>query len=346
MQLQELKERIKKGKAGGVYLFAGEEDYLKRYYLGELRRTVVADETLAAFNHFTFEGASIDFGAISDAVCTPGMMSDEKLIEWHLADFDGMKEKDLASLETLCEECKSYPECTVVFVATPEGLDAGTDRRPSKLAKRLSAHLSLVLFPLSTDAQLSSWIARHFAAESISITPSLPQSMIERVGHNMSILASEIEKLVFYAKANALSSVGEKEMEFVCVKTVESDAFSLSNALLDGRTEDAYRYLGDMKRRRVEPITVLSQVSRLYGDMLAVAYLSEEGMTPKEVAAELKMHEYKAGLYVKAAKKNGIEAIEYRLKLCAELDTAMKNGVSSYLGLERLIAESATGTSH
>ncbi len=343
MLANELRDRIKKGNVGGVYLFAGEEDYLKRYYLGELRRAVIADETLAAFNHFTFEGANVDFAAISDAVRTPGMMSDEKLIEWHLADFEGMREKDLSSLETLCEECKSYPECTVVFVSTAEGLDAGTERRPSKLAKRLAEHLSIVSFPLSTDAQLSSWIARHFAAENIGISSSLPFSMIERVGHNMSILAGEIEKLVFYAKANSLSSVGEAEMEFVCVKTVESDAFSLSNALLDGKTEDAYRYLGDMKRRRIEPITVLSQISRLYGDMLAVAYLTEEGMTPKEVATELRMHEYKAGLYVKAAKKNGIDAIEYRLKLCAELDASMKNGASSYVGLERLIAESATG---
>lgn len=340
MLANELKERIKKGALGGVYLFAGEEDYLKRYYLGEIRRKIIADETLAAFNHFTFEGASVNFAAVSDAVRTPGMMSDEKLIEWHLADFDGMKEKDIAALETLCEECKDYPECTVIFVTTPEGLDAGTDRRPTKLAKRLSEHLSLVLFPLSTDVQLSSWISRHFSAESIDISPSLPTAMIERVGHNMSILASEIEKLVFYAKANALPLVSEKEMELVCVKTVESDAFSLSNALLDGKTEEAYRYLGDMKRRKVDPITVLSQISRLYGDMLAVAYLSEEGMTPKEVAAELKMHEYKAGLYVKAAKKNGAAAIEYRLRLCAELDAAMKNGNPSYVGLERLIAES------
>ncbi len=339
MQANELRERIKKGNIGGVYLFAGEEDYLKRYYLGEIRKSIVADETLAAFNHFTFEGADVDFAAVSDAVRAPGMMSDAKLIEWHLADFDGMKEKALASFETLCAEIKEYPENTVIFVATPEGFDAGTDRRPSKLARRLASSLEIVLFPLSADAQLSSWIARHFSAEGIGITPSLPNAMIVRVGHNMSILANEIEKLVLYAKANGLPSVSEREMDFVCVKTVESDAFSLSNAILDGKREDAYRYLGDMKRRRVDPITILSQISRLYGDMLAVAYLSEEGKTPKEVASELKMHEYKAGLYVKAAKKNGIEAIEYCLSLCAELDTVLKSGTASYVGLERLIAE-------
>jgi len=30
MQVSELKERIKKGNVLGVYIFAGEEDYLKR----------------------------------------------------------------------------------------------------------------------------------------------------------------------------------------------------------------------------------------------------------------------------------------------------------------------------
>ena len=344
MQISELKARIGKGEVEGVYIFAGEEDYLKRYYIGEMRRLIVTDESMAPFVHFVFEGAAVDFGKIADAVSTPSFFGERKLVEWHLADFERMGEKEIKALKQLADEVTAAADSAVVFFTTVEGLDVGTEKRPSRLTKRLEEAAHLVPFFKSGDAQLSSWILRHFSAEGLHAEPSVARAMIERIGHSMDILASEIDKLVCYAKANGLSAVSEEVVDFVCIKTVESDAFSLSNAMLDGKTEDAYRYLGDMKRRRLDPIVILSQISRLYGDMLSVALLDEEGLSAKQIAAQLKMHEYKTGLYLKAAKKNGVSALEKRLLLCSELDAAMKNGTPSYHGLERLVAESAKQT--
>ena len=341
MQVSEFKERIKKGTVLGVYLFAGEEDYLKRHYLGELRRLLISDEASAPFSHFVFEGASPDFEKLSDAASTPSFFGGDKLIEWHNADFERLGEKEIEILAAFAESVRRSGDSAVVFFVTPDGLDLGTERRPSKMAKRLGEVLDIVDFRRSSEGQLSSWILRHFSAASISVPSSLPVAMIERIGHSMDILASEIDKLICYAKANGLSAVEEKEMDFVCIKTVESDAFSLSNALLDGKTEDAYRYLGDMKKRKLDPIVVLSQISRLYGDMLSVAALAEEGMSAKQIAAHLKMHEYKTGLYLNAARKCGIAALEAKLSRCAEIDASLKNGNPSYNGLERLVAESA-----
>ena len=45
MDLNELKSRIKACNLSGCYVFAGEEDYLKRYYLGEIRNALVGDPT-------------------------------------------------------------------------------------------------------------------------------------------------------------------------------------------------------------------------------------------------------------------------------------------------------------
>ena len=68
------------------YVFGGEEEYLKRYYLSLLRAKAVSDETFAPFNHIVFDGAEVDFGALSDAVKAPPMMADFKLVEWRFAD--------------------------------------------------------------------------------------------------------------------------------------------------------------------------------------------------------------------------------------------------------------------
>lgn len=342
MQIKELRDRLKTGNTDGVYLFAGEEDYLKRHYLTSLRQSIVPDETAAAFSHFVFEGASVDFATLRDILLTPCMLTEKKLCEWHIADFEAMKEKELAALEELCKTAGECPGNTVVFIATPDGFDPGTERKPTKLHKRLSLCMQVVVFERSTDAQLESWIGRHFSAAGISFPPSLPEAMLLRVGHSMDILASEIEKTVLYAKAHELPQVDEKVLSFVTVSTVESDAFSLSNAILDGRTEEAFRFLGDMKRRKVEPVLILGQLARLYGDMLTVALLAKDNLSAADISRKLGMHAYKTGLYLKSGKRFGIPALRRALSLCSEIDRAMKNGAASYLGLEKLIVMGRT----
>ena len=344
MTVADLRQRLKSGQTSGIFLFAGEEDYLKRHYLRELRRMIITDEGLAPFVHYVFDGSELDFGALLDAVRTPSMLADGKLIEWHGAALDGVKEKTLEALGALAEEVKQNEGTTLVILTTAEGLDVGSDaRHPSKSFSALSAVVEAVPFFRSGDRELCAWITRHFAAEGVGYTPTLPMALLGRVGHDMAILSSEIDKLTTLAKARGLSEIGEAEMEAVCVRTVESDAFSFTNALLDGKTEEAYRYLFDMEKRKVDPILALGQVARLYGDLFSVALLAEEGLPAEAIAKKLRMHEYKAGLYFRAAKKCGVAVIERNLSLCAEIDAAMKSGSASYVGLQRLVAANAGG---
>ena len=56
MTVQEFKNRIKSGNLSGWYIFTGEEDYLKKYYLTSLRDAVVGEDAFALFNHVTFTG--------------------------------------------------------------------------------------------------------------------------------------------------------------------------------------------------------------------------------------------------------------------------------------------------
>lgn len=343
MQIKDLRERIKQGNASGPFLFCGEESYLIRHYTKELRSLLVPDEALAPFCHFIYYGTAVDFGQIIGALETPVMMSDVKLIEWHNADFNAMKEKDLQALAEACRLAREWEGNTLLFVSDETMVDLGTEKRPSKLRKVLSDMLDVVVFEKSTDAQLASWLARHFEAEGVSFAPTLPHAMLARVGHSMELLAMETDKLICYAKANGLSHLTEKELSFVTVSTVESDAFSLSNAILNRDTASALRYLGEMKRNRVDPILLVGQIGRLYGDMLTVALLAEEGMTPKEIAKKCGMHEYKAGLYHTAAKKCGVASLKRALSLCQEADSTLKSGNASYVGIEALIAAFSKG---
>ena len=327
-------------KSFGVFLFAGEEDYLIRHYLSQLRQTILTDESLAPFNHIVLEGKIPDAEALYAAAATPPMLSDFKLVEWHGADFTGVKEDSLTALCELAARASELPECCIVILATPGGFDAGTlPRRPSRLYKTLSQSLSIVLFDRSEERQLTSWLVRHFAHEGISVPPTFVASMIARCGRSMTALANEVEKLSAFAKANGKSTLSENDLAFVTVASPDFDTYALSDALYRGDGRAALLAVADQKRRRVRPEIVMGSVISAYATLLSVAELSEAGMSAAAIGETLKIHEYRVKRALSAIGKRSAETLRTYLAAARDADLASKSGGAiGYAAVEGLIA--------
>ena len=265
MTAAELKAKIKSGEIGGAYILAGEEDYLKKYYRGELAKQAVPDEAFATFNRCIFDGADIDIREIAEAIKSPPMMSDFKLVEWRYPDIDGMKKGELEKIEEIADSLTDYPYAVLVLMPGVDGFDAGTARRPSKLAARLGKRFMTVNFEKSTDAQLISWLSRHFAAEHISAPPKALSALIFRSGHSMEVLRGEVSKLSAFAKANGLKRIGKKEIAEV-LRLHEYKAGLVARAA--GRTDPA------RLARAVQLATEADrELKRLRGDYSAIEKL-------------------------------------------------------------------------
>lgn len=341
MQVAELKAQLKNGTPAGVYIFCGEEDFLKRHYMGELRATLLTEPAFDAFNRIVLEGERVDYARLSEAVKAPPMMAERKLVEWHLADFSAMREGELEKLSALCDEVKEYPETVVVFMVDADRLDVGTlPKRPSKQYTALSKIASVVCFERSNEAALAGWIGRHFTHEGVSAQPQVIRALLAQSGTGMDALSGEVAKLAAYVKANGRTEVTEADVAEVACRVTESDAFGLSNAILDGNAPLAYACLRDMRLRKVEPTLAIAAVARTYADLLTVASFAEAGASQKEIATQLKMHEFKVSLYLRAARRRSMAQLREALELCRRADTASKTGagVGGYLALEYLIA--------
>ena len=342
MQINELREQLKSGRAEGVYVFCGEEDFLKRHYLRELRALILTEPAFDAFNRIVLEGERVDFDALSDAVKAPPMMAERKLVEWHLADFSAMREGDLTRFAALCEEVRDDPETVVCFSVDADCLDVGTlPKRPSRLYERLGKTASVVAFMHSDERALVGWLSRHFTHEGVSAAPAVLSLLVSHSGRSMDALAGEVAKLTAYVRAQGRSEVVAADIAAVCATGGESeDAFALSNALLDGRIDLAYDALLDMKRKRTDPAVCMAAIARMVSDLLAVALLSEEGMEAERIATTLGMHKYKASLYIRAARARGVARLSEALRACREADTAAKTGggMGGYLAVEHLLA--------
>lgn len=340
MTLNDFRSRLKGGNIGGWYIFAGEEDYLKRHYRGELARAVLTDDAFETFNHSVFDGQEMTLAAFRDALYAPPMMSDYKLIEWRHADLDKMKDSDRSLLLDLAASREDYPYAIVAITAMTDGFDTGTDKRPSKLYTKLSSDFDILVFDKSTDTQLLSWLKKHFDAEGIAVDTQTVQAMLFRVGHSMQVLSNELTKLCAYAKANGRSAVTVADVNDICSTTVECDAFAISNAIIEKNIEKAFLALTDMKQQRIEPPVVLAQLAKTYSELLSVSLLIDEGRDADDIADIMKFHPYRLKLYMSAAKKTGTKKLSDSLESLIKTDTASKmGGIGGYKAVEMFITQ-------
>ena len=341
MTLEELQAKLKSDNPTGCYLFCGEEAYLKRAYLGQLREKILTDPAFDTFNHTVHEGAEIDFGILTEEMTSAPFFAPFKLIEWHMADLSSLNEKKIDHLLELAHLQQAEGQVALVILTTPEGFDVGTPKRPSSAYKKLQGAYHIVNFEKATDQKLLGWLKRHFEHEGMTAEASALRAMLFRSGHSMDILANETEKLVAYLKYHARNNVTERDVTEICASNLETEAFALTNALQSGNEEAAYRALQEMRARRVESIVIFSQISRLYAELSSASLLLGEGASLQEISKILSIHAYRAEQLVKAAKRCPTAVWSQCTALCREVDGKIKlsYGAEVEAQIDRLVGE-------
>lgn len=343
MNITDFKSRLKAENLSGWYIFAGEEDYLKKFYLAELRRAVFGggDTGLDVFNHVVFDALDMDIGALAEAIESPPMMQEYKLIEWRFANFSSLKDSEIKTFtEKIFPLKEEYPWAVFAIMTTEDGFDIGTEKRPSKLYKTFSESFDILNFPKSTDTQLLAWLKKHFEAEGISVDKGPLNTMLLRIGRSMEVLNNEVTKLSVYLKANGRDSLTDEDVELVCPSSAESDAFAIQNAVIEGNAKKAFRALSDMKNRRTEPQIIIGMLAKTYSSLSCVALLAEEGLGFDEIQKISGLASYPLGLYMKAYKKLGTKKISESLKALVKADASSKQGgIAGYQAIELFITQ-------
>ena len=340
MELNDFKSILKSDNIAGAYLFAGEEDYLKRYYLGSLRDKAVGDDSFSTFNHAVYDGEEIDFASLRDDVMSPPMFERYKMIEWRYPIFEKMKESELEELEKLLDLVASTDYAVLAFLVSDGDIDLGTPKKESKFVKRFASKIRILNFEKSTDAQLLSWLKRHFDAEGVSVSAEVLNTLIFRVGHSMTVLNNEVNKLCMLAKARNLSTITVSDVQAVCASTPECDTFALSNAILERDKKGAFLALEEMKSRRLDPIMILGMMSKTYTDIVSVVMMLADGINSNDIQTATKMNPYRLKLYLAAAKRYTPAKASAIISELARVDTGAKyGGVTGYTAIELFISK-------
>ena len=343
----ELRAFIRQGPSGGL-LFFGDEDYLKHFYLAEVRRAVLAacPPGLEAFNRLTVSAEDGDFGALTEAIAAPPVMAPVKIVEFTPPMMESWREPERKAVLSALGTLDGMSDTALVMVAPRGALEAGTAKRPNPFFRSLTKLLTPVEFPLQTGARLRRWIEKHFSEEGLTLAPDAAAALLSRCAPDMYALSCEIEKAVCYVRAAGRDTVTADDILYATSPGVREDAFALANAVLAGDRAAALAALDVYRKRRDEPAAVLASLMRVMSDLALVAALAEEGADKAAVARVLKMHEYRAGLYLRAANAFGAPRIMASLERCRTADRLTKSAGMGYIPLERFLAVIPRGKSN
>jgi DNA polymerase-3 subunit delta len=330
--LLKLKKQLKDGVLSPLYVFYGEEDFLREMYVDRVT-ACVPDGGFPEFNHIKLDGADVPFSEYDDAWESFPMMTDKKLI--HIKDsgiFSSKRTTGGPSTEEKkdfwLEKFKRISNDTVVVFD-----ESSVDKR-SALYKAAVKAGTAVEFAYLSDADLVTWVVKQCLNAKKRMSKENAYYLITLCDSGLNNINNELQKLLDFCDEEIYKS----DIDRVVSKSMQVIVFELTDAIMAGNTRKAMSTLTDLKTVRENAFTLLYLLFSSFEKMLHVKVMS--GVSRSEAASELGVAPFIAGKYIDGAKGFSEDALTWMVRRIAEIDLAVKEGrTEDWAALEQYVME-------
>jgi DNA polymerase III delta subunit len=217
----------------------------------------------------------------------------------------------------------SIPDSTDLIIYEPL-----TDKR-TVLYKYLKSNTQLEEYKELDAMALAKWLVDETAKHKGTLSFADAKYLVERVGSNQAMLASELQKLIIYN-----SCVSKENINLLVEPTAQSKVFELLDAAFTGNKKKALGLYADQRAQKVEPQAILAMVAWQLRIIAIAKYAGKR--SANDIAKDTGLNSYPVGKAMSLAsrlsesKLKGLveEAldIDYRSKSSKlDLDEALKN---------------------
>lgn len=313
---QKLEKDLSQGKPGLLYVFHGEEAYLRDSCLGRLRERLLAGG-MGTFNLHEIAAKDMSPRALEEAVdCLP-VMGERTLVL--VTDYDLFKagEKDREEYIRIFSQLPDY--CCVVFLYD---LIAYKGDARTKLAAALKQYGTVVEFARQNPEKLVKWVRQHFGALGKEIDARLTQELIFLCGDLMTNLNSEIEKISAYARHKQITWA---DIEAVATPQLDAVVFRMTDAIGEGNFDRAAAVLGELYQMQEPPIKIMWSLGRQMRQIYSARLALEQKRGAAYVASLWGIKPYSAEKLMKSARRFSLNWCRRAVVRCGQTDLALKS---------------------
>lgn len=306
----------------GVYFLVGKEEYLKRSFLSDIKKTLFPDELSLSLDLSVFDGDDCA-SDVSDSLDSPPAVSQRRLVVWYNSGVGGDKSKEKAFFSVLEAAKKGIDTLLIVYFYADQFDTADTVNR-SKLAKFSSVGMVFDFAPF-TSQRLAKWVGRHFASHGFAVGDRENAFLCNRTGCDMTTLASEIDKICCYMNEVGQSVVSVGLIEQLVPHRQEFESFYLSGRIGERDCDGILKYFAAQYSSGVDPIQLLALFTSEVERLARLKFGAVESLPPEVIAKSAGMHEYAVKLKLVSLRNYKLEELQELLHACYEADYAMKN---------------------
>jgi DNA polymerase III subunit delta len=326
MNFDDFQKQLKSGKLSLLYLFLGQEKYLKREALGMLKAAVLGEE-ISVFNYTEHSVAAEGLAELMAIAEQYPMFSGKRLV--CARDFDKLSDGELDALKSYLKN----PQPTTTLVFQTENIDK---RRNVSIA--LIKSCAVVEFNPLKEREAAEWAVAYLRRHNYQILPNVSGLLVGLTGTDLFTLSNELDKLMALLGRPGLISI--EDIETLVVRSREHSNFELGDAIATGERKRAVRLLSRQLSDQAEPLLLLSVIARTLRQMLVAKELMQQQAPPDEIAREIGVPPFRVADFLTRARKWEIKKIEYAIKRVAEVDSAIKSSLGRPgLQLEYLVCE-------
>jgi len=324
---------IKEKDFNRLYVFYGEEEYLKDFYINALKKSVLGEE---GFNYFRVDGKPVE-SELKDLCEELPMFGDKKVIVVRNSGlFKGTKKKDVEESQEDQTEVSSFdflanlPEyCCLIF------RESEADKR-TKLYK--FAQKNGIVFESARQKAdiIIKVLQKRARIDQRDITPSAINLMINGMGNDITQLLGELEKLILFTTDGQM--ITEKHVSEVCELSPQSKIFDLTDAISEGNREKALKMLEALLSSREPSQLILVMIGRQFLQLYNVKQMQEMGTPQNEINEKLGVPEFVARKLANQAKNYSLNQLKRKIQCALDMDEAIKNGqMKDIMALELLV---------
>lgn len=325
MQIKDLKAKLKDSPPQGLYLFLGEEEYLKRRYQAIIREKLAV--TAEEFNLLSIKNEKPDLAAVNAFIESPPFASENKLLLI----------KNSGVFKSAAEDKKAF--WSRVFTALPDYLcvvfsEEQADKR-SVLYKAADKNGSVVSFDLQDTDSLCSFILLEAKKAGKTLSRDAALHLIERSGDNLEAITGELDKLVSYCEGPEIT---KSAIDEIVSQALTNRVFELTDAAMSQKPADALAIVQELIELKEPYQRVSYLIFQSFEKLYKTRVLSDKKMQLPAIAAETGLKPFIVKKYMALARRFTPAALRQIMKSFAETDLRLRNGIGDeWMALEEFL---------
>lgn len=314
-----------------IYLFTGDDDYLKKEAIQKLKKALLEKNGSEAFNFNAYDAGRCDIREVIDTLRSIPFLSGKRLVL--------LKHIDIAA--------KDVQESVSNYVKNPSRnaclvLESSKEEFQGEFGRDIKRYVREISFTVPKDNRIIGWIQREVKARGKVMHYSAAELLKELKIDDINSLRCEIDKLIAYVGKRP--TILREDVEEIVGSSVSGSVFEFIHALSRKDAKQALAITKGLLRTKKTIPEILGMIGWQFRRIKKAKELLKEGTSGEKVSVKCNIPPFYMERFISEIKSFTAKELDRNIDYLLDTDYSIKKGYAKPQdALELLIVKVCSG---